>query len=329
MSGLLKSISSITIAFFMLISMPAMVFAEDHRTAVAAVEVLNLRQNPTVSATILCKLPKGEQVLIADERDGWYKVTVPVNGKELTGWVMGQYVSLDSNEEQEGAAEEGASKESTTQQALVKGTINLVNASVLGATKINKINAGTINVLGGSTSFAIRTGTISVISVNPGGAGTTGLDPANSSAAGIGPAGSSPDGSSPDAIGPDAEKLIAFAKSLLGIPYVYGGMSPAGFDCSGFTSYVFGAFGIKLERVSTDQAKQGMEISKENLKPGDLVFFDTNGGNSDINHAGIFIGDGKFIHASSGTSYCVIISDLTTGYYTGNFMTARRIYQTP
>jgi N-acetylmuramoyl-L-alanine amidase len=106
-------------------------------------------------------------------------------------------------------------------------------------------------------------------------------------------------------------------------------MSPAGFDCSGFTSYVFCAFGIKLERVSTDQAKQGTEISRENLKPGDLVFFDTTGGHGVINHTGIFIGDGKFIHASSGTSYCVIISDLTTGYYTGNFMTARRIYQTP
>jgi cell wall-associated NlpC family hydrolase len=195
---------------------------------------------------------------------------------------------------------------------------------VLGAAKISKISAGTINVISESTTFSIRTGTISVISVNPGRADTTGLNPVNASAAGIGPA-----GSSPDTIGPDAEELIKFAKYLLGTPYVYGGMSPSGFDCSGFTSYVFGAFGIKLERVSTDQAKQGMEISKENLKPGDLVFFDTSGGHNDINHTGIFIGDGKFIHASSGTSYCVIISDLTTGYYAGNFMTARRIYQTP
>ena len=343
----------------MLILMPVTVFAENHRTAVVAAEVLNLRQNPTVSATILCQLPKGVQVLITEESDGWYKVTVHVSREELTGWVMGQYVSVGSNEgqeaadknastqqepvqgsgtgqassqsgvaqsvtTQESAAEEGASKESATQQSVMQGTINIVNASVLGAAKINKISAGTINVLGESNIFAMRTGTISVISVNPDGAGTTGSNPADAGGAGVGPA-----GSSPDTIGPDAEELIGFAKTLLGVPYVYGGMSPAGFDCSGFTSYVFGAFGIRLERVSSDQAKQGMEISKENLKSGDLVFFDTNGGHSAINHTGIFIGDGKFIHASSGTSSCVIISDLTTGYYAGNFMTARRIYQTP
>ena len=413
MSGQLKLISSITIVFFLFISVPVMVFAESNKTATVAAGVLNLRQNPTVSSMILCQLPKGVQVLITEERAGWYKVTVAVNRKELTGWVMGQYISIDSNKGQEAANQnastrkdsvqgsetgqassqsgvaqrgttqegttqegttqegtaqegtsqesttqegtsqegtaqegtsqesttqegtsqegsirsdtaEGASKENTTQQSAVQGTINIVNASVLGAVKINKISPGTINVLSESTIFAIRTGTISVISVNPGREDTTGLNPANASTAGISPA-----GSSPDAIGPNAEELIRFAKSLLGVPYVYGGMSPAGFDCSGFTSYVFGAFGIRLERVSTDQAKQGMEISRENLKPGDLVFFDTNGGRSVINHTGIFIGDGKFIHASSGTSSCVIISDLTTGYYTDNFMTARRIYQTP
>lgn len=334
MSGLLKAISSITIVFFMLISLPVVVLAENYRTAAVAAEVLNLRQNPTVSAMILSKLPKGVQVLITGERDGWYKVMVPVNGEELTGWVMGQYISIDSNKEQEPADQNASTQkdsvqgsgtgQATTQQSVKQGTINLVNASVLGATKINKINAGTINVLSESTVFSIRTGTISVISVNQGGADTTGSNPTDAGDAGIGPA-----GSSPDAIGPDAEELIRFAKSLLGTPYAYGGTSPSGFDCSGFTSYVFGAFGIKLERVSTDQAKQGMEISKENLKPGDLVFFDTNGGHSVINHTGIFIGDGKFIHASSGTSSCVIISDLTTGYYAGNFMTARRIYQLP
>jgi cytochrome c oxidase assembly factor CtaG len=85
MSGLLKSISSIMIVFFMLISMSVTAFAENYRTAAVSAEVLNLRQNPTVSAMILCKLPKGVQVLITEERDGWYKVTVPVNRKELTG----------------------------------------------------------------------------------------------------------------------------------------------------------------------------------------------------------------------------------------------------
>ena len=91
---------------------------------------------------------------------------------------------------------------------------------------------------------------------------------------------------------------------------------------------MYGKFGISLERTSSDQAKQGDEVAKENLKPGNLVFFDTNGSHSVINHAGIYIGDGKFIHASSGTSaHCVIISDITAGYYADNYIIARSIYR--
>lgn len=178
--------------------------------------------------------------------------------------------------------------------------IHAISADATNSPRVGLITANSISVISASRISVINTGTIKVISLRP-------------------------IGSSPYII-PYADELIRFAKSLLGTPYVYGGMSPAGFDCSGFTSYVFGAFGIRLERVSSDQAKQGTEILKENLKPGDLVFFDTNGGHSVINHTGIFIGDGKFIHASSGTAHSVIISDLTTGYYSENYITARRVY---
>ncbi len=122
-------------------------------------------------------------------------------------------------------------------------------------------------------------------------------------------------------------ELIDFAQSLVGVKYMYGGTSPeTGFDCSGFTQYVFGSFGIKLERVAADQAKQGVEVKQEELLPGDLVFSDTDGGNNNINHVGIYIGDGKFINATSGSSSAkVTVTSLESSYWKSTYMTARRI----
>ena len=121
-------------------------------------------------------------------------------------------------------------------------------------------------------------------------------------------------------------QIIDYARDLLGVKYVYGGTSRNGFDCSGFVWHVFNHFGIKLNRVASDQAKQGTKVSKSNLQPGDLVFFDTNGGMNHINHVGIYIGNGSFIHASSGSkAKKVVISDINSGFYNGCYMTARKI----
>lgn len=121
-----------------------------------------------------------------------------------------------------------------------------------------------------------------------------------------------------------SQKVIAYAKKFLGIRYRWGGTTTKGFDCSGFVKYVFRNFGITLNRTSTMQAKNGSYIKKANLKTGDIVFFDTNGGHNRINHVGIYIGGGKFIHASSSHSG-VTISSLTSGFYSSSYMTARRI----
>jgi cell wall-associated NlpC family hydrolase len=122
--------------------------------------------------------------------------------------------------------------------------------------------------------------------------------------------------------------VVEYAKKYLGVRYVYGGSSPSGFDCSGFTCYVFKHFGINLNRSAYDQSFNGTKISKSQLKPGDLVFFDTNGGMNKINHAGIYIGNGSFIHASSGSSKKkVVISDINSGFYNGCFMKATRVLE--
>lgn len=124
-----------------------------------------------------------------------------------------------------------------------------------------------------------------------------------------------------------SKEIVSYAKKFLGVKYVWGGNTPAGFDCSGFVKYVYAHFKFNIERVASSQAKQGTKVSKANLKAGDLVFFDTNGGLNKVNHVGIYIGDGNFIHSSSGSSaHKVVISNLESGFYANSYMTARRFF---
>jgi cell wall-associated NlpC family hydrolase len=120
------------------------------------------------------------------------------------------------------------------------------------------------------------------------------------------------------------QNIITYSKRFLGVKYVWGGSTAKGFDCSGFVKYIFKHFGISLNRTSRSQASQGVKVKKANLKAGDLVFFDTNGGLNRINHVGIYIGNGKFIHSSSSHKG-VVISSLNSGFYSKTYMTARRI----
>ncbi|MGE5581913.1 MAG: NlpC/P60 family protein [Bacillota bacterium] len=118
--------------------------------------------------------------------------------------------------------------------------------------------------------------------------------------------------------------MIDFAKSFLGISYVYGGDSPQGFDCSGFTKYIYAKFGIILPHKADRQTAVGAEVpSMEELAPGDLVFFKTKGSKI-INHVGIYLGDNRFIHASSGYG-AVRISPLDSGYYYNCYAGGRRL----
>ena len=118
--------------------------------------------------------------------------------------------------------------------------------------------------------------------------------------------------------------IVACAKQYLGCRYVSGGSSPStGFDCSGFTSYVYKQCGINISRSSGAQVSNGTAVSKSNLQPGDLVIFN-NRANTSIGHVGIYIGGNTFIHAgNSGTG--VITTSLSDSYYSARFVTGRRI----
>lgn len=111
--------------------------------------------------------------------------------------------------------------------------------------------------------------------------------------------------------------IVNTAKKYLGVPYVWGGETPSGFDCSGFVQYVYKQHGISISRTTYDQVKQGVHVDKNNLQPGDLIFF------NNANHVGMYVGDGQFIHAPS-TGDVIKISSLSSNYYTQNYYEARR-----
>jgi peptidoglycan DL-endopeptidase CwlO len=111
--------------------------------------------------------------------------------------------------------------------------------------------------------------------------------------------------------------VVGIAMQYLGIPYVYGGASPAGFDCSGFVMYVFGQVGVSPPHNAAAQYGYGMPVSRDQLQPGDLVFF--NG----LGHVGIYIGGGQFVH-SPHTGDVVKISSIS-GWYSSTWVGARRL----
>ena len=115
--------------------------------------------------------------------------------------------------------------------------------------------------------------------------------------------------------------VIDTAASAMGVRYRWGGTSRSGFDCSGFTTYVYSKHGVQLPRTSIAQSQSGKAVSRENLSKGDLVFFNTRG--SRVSHVGIYVGNGKFIHASSGGGR-VRVNSLNEGYYARRYTGARR-----
>ena len=298
---------------------------EEQKTMIATVNSndLNVRAGAGMSYTILAKVNKGDVVLIKENTptNGWYKVELS-NG--IVGWCYEDYLenfregTLPSN------PNDSSNDNTNTESGVVSGQIATVNTNDLnirsGAdtiypilAKVNKgdtvlikekdssgwykvqLPNGVVGWCNGTYLENFRSGSITVV----------------------------PGNQTPSSAKELIEKVISVAKAQIGKPYEYGSMGPNSFDCSGLTYYAFkNGADITLPRNSSAQANVGKYVSKDDLQPGDLVFFNTSG--SGISHVGIYLGNDEMVHAPSSGKTIQIVK-ITQSYWASRYVTARRI----
>ena len=252
---------------------------------------LRMRAETSTSSEIITTLDKSVAVAILDDTtEGWYQVAY--NGK--TGYVSADYLLMDQDNVFE------------TYGRVNGDGVNVRSGASTEAEVLASVNTGTIVTVNGlvdgwydvtcqyGTKGYIRSDFLDLTK-----------DATSSTASG--------------------SAIVNTANQYLGTRYSYGGASPSGFDCSGFTMYVYSQHGYSLPHSATSQWQSGLGsrvYSIGELQPGDLVFFNDPSRNAGkaCSHAGIYIGSGQFIHSSSSKSNGVIISDLTSGYYNTYFV---------
>lgn len=281
-----------------------------NQNAVITGNVVNVRETADTSSKVLIKLPKGTIVSVIKTSNNWYNIIYD----NLEGWISGEYISVKEASLGTGVVTVEVlnlrSKPNTSSDVVSKLKQNDKVTLLERSGEWYKIKTSGSDIGWASSEYI----TIRKANVSRG----DDVDREDSEDIGL----PSDDGQTDSTI---VQQILSYAKKFLGTDYVYGGDTPKeGFDCSGFTKYVFAKSNIYLERTASDQATHGAKVLKANLKPGDLVFFDNNGRRNSINHVGIYIGGGKFIHASTPRTG-VIISELSESYYQKNYMRARRV----
>ena len=285
---------------------------------------LNLRQSPDTGSQVLTTANSGECIVVLGSENGWYKVSYNLQ----TGYMSADYVNVATAEN----AELGYGVVTGSGVNLRSGPDTSYNrvatASQGEKCYIIGVNNGWYKVLYNNQTCYIRSDFLSLTEVPYENQASTSQPKyfRQGKAIGTVPTGStslsSSVTSSYNGTATGAE-ILSKAQSYLGSPYVYGGASPSGFDCSGFVYYVYGTFGISVGRTPAAQASAGTQVDKASLQVGDIVLFAGTGG-SGITHAGIYAGNGQFIHSPNSRS-TVSYSDLNSGYWSEHFYCGIRV----
>lgn len=267
---------------------------------------LRLRAEASTTGSVLKNLPHGTKVdILSDLENGWYQVDY--NG--TAGYVSGDYLTVVEDDVQDEAV---PTAEPTPQAA----------ESVVEKVYV-KVVEGPLNIRSGPGTDYDRVGSLStgrmaeVLETLDGwykiGSGYVSADYVTEV-----------DGAAYEASYSKGQEIADYALQFVGYRYVYGGSSPSGFDCSGFTSYVYKQFGYKLNRSASDQLDNGTPVSMSELQPGDIVIFKKGNSSKRATHVGLYIGNSQFVHAST-SKVGVIISKMSDAYYTTGFVGGRRI----
>ena len=291
---------------------------------------LRLRDKMSTDAKTLDTASKGEVVVVVSKHGDWYKVIYDL--KE--GYMHGDYLDVSTTDNAElgygkvtASAVKVRSGAGTSYSELNKAKRN-EKAYILG------INNGWYRVIFEDSVGYIRSDYLALTEVpyeNKSSSNTpkffrggksTGTDVAAGAVTGSTSSSSGSSSGSASSGTAAGNKIVATAKQYLGVPYKWGGTDPSGFDCSGFVYYVLRCNGINVSRTQVPMYSEGTPVSKANLQPGDLVFFQ-NTYKAGLSHVGIYVGDGQFIHAPS-SGRVVSYADLNSDYYTAHYYGAAR-----
>ena len=303
---------------------------------------LRLRSDASTSSNTLASAGKGEVVVVLEQSGEWYKVIynlkegymhrdylkVQTTGNAELGYgvINGSSVNLRSSASASASKVAVGNKGDKTYivgvengwyQVIFSGKVCFIRSDFLDLTQIPYENKGAssspIFFRGGkSTGVELSASALKGTSTSTSSSGSASSGSSSSSASTAKPSGSV-----------TGNQIVETAKKYLGVPYVYGGTSPSGFDCSGLVYYVLKAHGITVSRSSAAMYNCGTPISKSQLQPGDLVFFQGTY-KSGISHVGIYVGNGQFIH-SPQSGEVVSFANLNSDYYTSHYYGAIRV----
>lgn len=295
---------------------------------------------PSITSKVIANAETNANITINYELNDWFNVTY----NNTQGWVRKYYINVEVPNEQENTNTEATTpEENTTETEQTNNTVlvenkkgyisastsaNIRETASTSATIINTLTRNTgVTIIGEEGDFYkiqyqditgyIAKSLISDKPVEVTSRGTIDRQGAENSK-------QTNEATEISANATEGQKVVDFAKQYLGYSYVYGGTTPTGgFDCTGFTYYVYNACGHSLSRSCSVQSTTGTAVSKENLQAGDLLLFN-NGTNGSIGHVGIYMGDGMFIHAVNARRG-VDTDTIDSGYYYTYYYSARRI----
>ena len=294
---------------------------------------LRLRSEADSSAKTIDSASKNEVVVVVSKHGDWYKVIYDLQ----EGYMHGDYLNVSKTEN----AELGYGK-------VTASAVNIRSGAGASYGKVDQakrgekvyiigINSGWYKVIFENSIGYIRSDYVDLTeapyenkasSKSPKffrGGKSTGVTPSASALNGTSSSASSSSSSSSASTSSGSatgSKIVAKAKQYLGVPYKWGGSDPSGFDCSGFVYYVLRSQGINVSRTQTAMYSEGTPVSKSNLQPGDVVFFQ-NTYKAGLSHVGIYVGGGQFIHAPS-SGKVVSYANLYTDYYIAHYYGAVR-----
>lgn len=299
MKRLLTKLLTAVLAVSILASLAVGASAIELKTGIGIVQSngLRLRAKPNTDAEILANASYGDNVVIIREVDGWYLVDYNLQ----IGYMSADYITFKERENVDlgyGVVEDASVNLRDTPSA--EGTL-LATLSTGETAYIIGLNCGWYKVQYEGQTGYIRSDLLALTE-----------PPRWNSQNYVGEA---------PVVETVGEQIVNYAYNFLGTPYVWGGTSTSGFDCSGFTQYVFKQMGYSIKRTAAQQLTCGYAVT--DLQLGDLVFFEnTYSTGADASHVGIYVGDNQFIHAASGG---VKVTDLSDDYYAARYVGARRV----